>query len=68
MEVTRSGSIYVLLRIFNRKELMRILHTRRKAEIEVLASSGGCLEESRGASCLVHYVCHKIIHFIEMTV
>ncbi|KAI9572046.1 DNA topoisomerase IV alpha subunit [Boletus coccyginus] len=52
-----------------RKELMRILHTRRKAEIEILTSgwSGNQVEEEpRGTSCLVHYICHRILHFVEM--
>ena len=47
---------------------MHILHTRRKAEIEILATGGsGYLEEPRGTSCLVHYICHKILHFVEMS-
>lgn len=56
------------LLFFCRKELMRILHTRRKAEIEILTSCGsGCLGESKGTSCLVHYICHRILHFVEMS-
>ncbi|KAN0091017.1 Spo11/DNA topoisomerase VI subunit A [Tylopilus felleus] len=52
-----------------RKELMRILHTRRKAEIEILTSGGSAsqVEEPRGTSCLVHYLCHRILHFVEMS-
>ena len=49
---------------------MRILHTRRKAEIEILASGGlgsRVEEEPRGTSCLVHYICRKILHFVEMS-
>ena len=50
---------------------MRILHTRKKAEIEILASGGSgsqVAQEPRGTSCLVHYICHRILHFIEMSV
>ncbi|KAF8552513.1 DNA topoisomerase IV, alpha subunit [Imleria badia] len=53
-----------------RKELTRILHTRRKAEIEILTSGGSAsqlVEEPRGTSCLVHYICHRILHFVEMS-
>lgn len=61
----------ILLKEFpRRKELMRILHTRRKAEIEILTSGGSgsqVVEEPRGTSCLVHYICHRILHFVEMS-
>lgn len=52
-----------------RKELMRILHTRRKAEIEILTSGRATSQgvEPRGASGLVHYLCHRILHFVEMS-
>ncbi|KIJ18847.1 hypothetical protein PAXINDRAFT_174991 [Paxillus involutus ATCC 200175] len=53
-----------------RKELMHILHTRRKAEIEILTSTGlSCQnpEGLQGTSSLVHYLCHKISHAVEMS-
>ncbi|KAG0703236.1 Spo11/DNA topoisomerase VI subunit A [Suillus ampliporus] len=45
-----------------RKELTRMLHTRRKAEIEILSSSS-----SQRSNSLIHYLTHKICHFIEMS-
>ncbi|KAJ8592718.1 DNA topoisomerase IV, alpha subunit [Rhizopogon salebrosus TDB-379] len=45
-----------------RKELTRMLHTRRKAEIEILTSS-----QSKRSTSLIHYLSHKIRHFIEMS-
>ncbi|KAF8135570.1 Spo11/DNA topoisomerase VI subunit A [Boletus edulis] len=53
-----------------RKELMRILHRRKKAEIEILTSGGSAsqiAEGPRGTSYLAHYICHKILHFVEMS-
>ncbi|KAG1735094.1 Spo11/DNA topoisomerase VI subunit A [Suillus paluster] len=46
----------------HRKELTRMLHTRRKAEIEILSSSS-----SQRSNSLIHYLAHKICHFIEMS-
>lgn len=45
-----------------RKELTRMLHIRRKAEIEILS---GAL--SQRSNSLIHYLTHKICHFIEMS-
>ncbi|KAG1742915.1 Spo11/DNA topoisomerase VI subunit A [Suillus lakei] len=44
------------------KELTRMLHVRRKAEIEILSSSS-----SQKSNSLIHYLAHKICHFIEMS-
>ncbi|OAX44147.1 DNA topoisomerase IV, alpha subunit [Rhizopogon vinicolor AM-OR11-026] len=44
------------------KELTRMLHTRRKAEIEILSSSPG-----KRFTSLIHYLSHKMCHFIEMS-
>ncbi|KAG2148313.1 Spo11/DNA topoisomerase VI subunit A [Suillus cothurnatus] len=44
------------------KELTRMLHIRRKAEIEILS---GAL--SQRSNSLIHYLTHKICHFIEMS-
>ncbi|KAG1777544.1 Spo11/DNA topoisomerase VI subunit A [Suillus placidus] len=44
------------------KELTRMLHIRRKAEIEILSSSS-----SQKSNSLIHYLVHKICHFIEMS-
>ncbi|KAG2079070.1 DNA topoisomerase IV, alpha subunit [Suillus decipiens] len=46
-----------------RKELTRMLHIRRKAEIEILSSSS-----DQKSNFLIHYLAHKICHFIEMSV
>ncbi|KAG1771832.1 Spo11/DNA topoisomerase VI subunit A [Suillus occidentalis] len=45
-----------------RKELTRMLHIRRKAEIEILSSSS-----SQKSNSLIHYLAHKVCHFIEMS-
>ncbi|KAG1861609.1 Spo11/DNA topoisomerase VI subunit A [Suillus subalutaceus] len=44
------------------KELTRMLHIRRKAEIEILSSSS-----SHKSNSLIHYLAHKIRYFIEMS-
>ncbi|KAG2032460.1 Spo11/DNA topoisomerase VI subunit A [Suillus americanus] len=44
------------------KELTRMLHVRRKAEIEILSSSS-----NQKSNSLIHYLAHKICHFIEMS-
>ncbi|KAG2750348.1 DNA topoisomerase IV, alpha subunit [Suillus brevipes Sb2] len=43
-------------------ELTRMLHIRRKAEIEILSSSS-----SQKSNPLIHYLAHKVCHFIEMS-
>ncbi|KIK90802.1 hypothetical protein PAXRUDRAFT_35180 [Paxillus rubicundulus Ve08.2h10] len=53
-----------------RKELMHILHTRRKAEIEILTSTEPSCQNPmglQGTSPLVRYLCHKISHAVEMS-
>ncbi|KAG1864056.1 Spo11/DNA topoisomerase VI subunit A [Suillus tomentosus] len=44
------------------KELTRMLHIRRKAEIEILSGSS-----SQKSNSLIHYLAHKVCHFIEMS-
>lgn len=45
-----------------RRELTRMLHIRRKAEIEILSNSS-----SQRSNSLIHYLAHKVCHFIEMS-